>query len=261
MRKCKKCENQFEPKKGLISYCSLACRNSRTWSEADKNKKSDIAKKSDKIKLANKLIGLTRVKERIEKKCETCNSVMNLLPSNADRLFCSNKCYLNSKLLKNSGGYRKGSGVGKKGWYKGYWCDSSWELAWVIYHLEHNIFFERNFEGFKYYYNGKIREYYPDFIIGEVYYEIKGYMTNQTVEKIKQFKGKIKIIDKFLISPIINYVKNKYGVDYIKLYDNNPHNKLTKNCPICNGPCKDKNIVCSRICSGKLMKNKQINNL
>ncbi|MEI7942893.1 MAG: hypothetical protein WCH76_06985 [Candidatus Riflemargulisbacteria bacterium] len=43
-----------------------------------------------------------------------------------------------------SGGYRRKSGRGKHGWYKGIWCDSSWELAWVMYHLDHGIPFERN---------------------------------------------------------------------------------------------------------------------
>ena len=53
----------------------------------------------------------------------------------------------------NSGGLRKGSGRGKKGYYKGYWCDSSWELAWVIYQLDHNIKIKRNWEKFEYEYN------------------------------------------------------------------------------------------------------------
>lgn len=30
------------------------------------------------------------------------------------------------------GGLRVGSGRGKKGWYKGIHCDSSWELAFVV---------------------------------------------------------------------------------------------------------------------------------
>lgn len=29
---------------------------------------------------------------------------------------------------------------GYKGWYKGIWCDSSWELAYVIFNLEHRNF-------------------------------------------------------------------------------------------------------------------------
>ena len=39
------------------------------------------------------------------------------------------------------GGKRHGSGRGKKGWYKGYYCDSTWELAWVIYQLDHGVKF------------------------------------------------------------------------------------------------------------------------
>lgn len=50
MKKCKKCGSDFEPKKGLFDYCSLKCRNSRTWSDEDKMKKSESAKKSERLK-------------------------------------------------------------------------------------------------------------------------------------------------------------------------------------------------------------------
>src|ERR1035437_5250674 len=83
----------------------------------------------------------------------------------------SNTCKVNKK----SGGLRKGSGRGKRGTYKGYWCDSSYELAWVIYHIDHNIKFVRNLEKFKYYHNNEEKNYIPDFIINDVYYETKGY--------------------------------------------------------------------------------------
>ena len=59
------------------------------------------------------------------------------------------------------GGYRKGSGRGKKGRYKGYWCDSSFK-------------FERNSESFKYNFQGKDHKYYPDFKIDDTFFEIKG---------------------------------------------------------------------------------------
>jgi hypothetical protein len=42
------------------------------------------------------------------------------------------------------GQYREGSGRGKKGRYKGHWYDSSYELAFVIYALDHGFWFERN---------------------------------------------------------------------------------------------------------------------
>jgi hypothetical protein len=52
MKNCIKCEKEFEPKKGLINYCSLMCRNSRVWSEKDKEKKSTSNKNSEKVKEA-----------------------------------------------------------------------------------------------------------------------------------------------------------------------------------------------------------------
>lgn len=48
-KKCKKCDKDFNPKKGLKNYCSLQCRNSRTWTKEDKDKKSNSAKKSIKV--------------------------------------------------------------------------------------------------------------------------------------------------------------------------------------------------------------------
>lgn len=51
MKNCKKCGNEFEPQKGLVSYCSLTCRNSRSWSEEDKQKLSEKMKKSEKVRL------------------------------------------------------------------------------------------------------------------------------------------------------------------------------------------------------------------
>lgn len=58
--RCKKCNNEFYPTKGLISYCSLKCKNSREWSEEDKLKKSNSAKLSNKVKLSNQTRILTK---------------------------------------------------------------------------------------------------------------------------------------------------------------------------------------------------------
>ena len=104
--------------------------------------------------------------------------------------------------------------------YKGYWCDSSWELAYVIYNLEHNIKFERNKQGFEYEFENKKYKYYPDFILEDgTYVEIKGYIDKKNEIKIKSFDKKLIIIDKESIKQYINYVVEKYGKDYIKLYN------------------------------------------
>ena len=103
------------------------------------------------------------------------------------------KCLKISETMKNNpnaGGLRKGSGVGLSGWYKGYWCDSSWELAFVIYNLEHGIKFERNKKGFEYEFEGKICKYYPDFLMEDCsYVEIKGYMKKKDTAKHAAFRG------------------------------------------------------------------------
>jgi len=127
---------------------------------------------------------------------------------------------ISEKMKIVGGGYRKGSGRGKKGWYKGYWCDSSWELAWIIYHLEHNIKFERNLKKFEYIHNNKTSNYYPDFKINDTYIEVKGYMTSRTKSKIKQFDKKLIILEKDEMKPFIDYTIKKYGKDFISLYEN-----------------------------------------
>lgn len=129
-----------------------------------------------------------------------------------------------SKIMKEkgAGGLRKGSGRGKNGWYKGYWCDSSWELAYVIYNLEHGVSFSRNRKPFNYVFENNTKRYYPDFLLetGE-YVEVKGYYTKQFAAKIEQFPKELSLIvyDKTGIKPYLDYVINKYGKDFCSLYD------------------------------------------
>ena len=123
----------------------------------------------------------------------------------------------------NAGGYRKGSGRGKKGWYKGFWCDSSWELAFVIYNLEHDISFERNNERFEYCFNGK-HKYIPDFILQDgTYIEIKGRrsyvdLDEKNKAKISSFSGKLKVLYEKDMKHYLEYVIGKYGKGFVKLY-------------------------------------------
>ena len=120
------------------------------------------------------------------------------------------------------GGLREGAGRGKKGFYKGIWCDSTWELAYVIYNIDHNIAFKRNYESFAYTYDGVKRSYYPDFILSTgQYVEVKGYYTEQFKEKVRQFPKNHDLIvyDKTTIAPYLKYAIETYGKDFYTLYD------------------------------------------
>lgn len=122
--------------------------------------------------------------------------------------------------LSKFGGYKKGSGRGKKGWYKGYWCDSSWELAFIIYNLEHDIIFQRNTQKFEYEFENKIKHYIPDFIMEDgTYIEIKNFDTKMTLAKYKAFPYTLQVLKGKELQPILKYVIDKYGKDFIKLYD------------------------------------------
>lgn len=116
------------------------------------------------------------------------------------------------------GGYRKGSGRGKKGWYKGYWCDSSWELAYVVYNIDHNIPFRRNHDYFLYEYDGKTHKYYPDFIEEGKYIEIKGFLRSNDPAKFKSVPNLV-VITPEDINKYLDYVVSTYGCDYTKLYN------------------------------------------
>lgn len=128
----------------------------------------------------------------------------------------------NTMKEKGLGGLRSGSGRGKKGWYKGYFCDSTWELAYVIYNLEHNISFKRNSKNFEYKFNNELKRYYPDFILqsGE-YVEVKGYYTKQFSAKVSQFpiEETLIVLDKKTIKPYLDYTIDKYGKDFYNLYE------------------------------------------
>lgn len=162
------------------------------------------------------------------KYCKICNKEIRVRPCELKyKTYCSQECHRKDPHPKcGPGGYRKNSGRGKCGWYKGYWCQSSYELAFVLYNIDHDIKFDRNKEGFEYIFQDIKHKFYPDFIINGEYYELKGFMTPQQQAKIDQFPYKIYLIDKILIKPYIDYVVNKYGINFIGLYEENPNKKL-----------------------------------
>ena len=52
--------------------------------------------------------------------------------------------------------------------------DSSWELAFYIYHKDNNIDIDRCVKSFPYVVNNKTHYYFPDFIVDNKLIEIKG---------------------------------------------------------------------------------------
>lgn len=204
MKKCIKCNKEHNGDFGSGKYCSRSCANSRTFSEESKKKKSLANKGNSSWNKGKKLRWETSI-------CLHCGGDIHHSKSTPKKYHA--ECW-----LKVSGGLRKGSGRGKSGWYKGHWCDSSYELAWVIYQLEHNQPFERNKVRYEYNWNGKTKEYIPDFIQNEEIIEIKGYLTEQTKAKLKVVPN-LKVLFRKDLEKEFKYVESKYGKDFTYLYE------------------------------------------
>lgn len=202
---CFKCKKSHDGSFGSGKYCSKSCANSRTFSEESKLKKSNSNK-------GNIPWNKNKRNTWLSIECEVCSLPVHYMK-------CRPKKYHSECWLKNSGGYRKGSGIGKKGWYKGYWCDSTYELVWIIFQLDHEIPFERNKTKFEYTYENKLRHYTPDFIQDGKFIEIKGYLNKEIETKHKSVPDLI-VLFKNDLKKEFEYVISKYGKNFVDLYDN-----------------------------------------
>lgn len=181
--------------------------------------------------------------KRLIVQCKTCGTDFETLASDPRR-FCSKPCV-------KRGGQRNGSGRAKTGYYKGIYCGSTYELAFLIWSLDHGEKISRCDQSFTYEYQGETRIYWPDFKIEDKIYEIKGRM--QEIDQFKIASCSAILIDQQKIKPYIEYVSKKYGYHKDKLwmlYDSTE----TIKCQFCNNqfiPSRKTAIFCSRACAVK----------
>lgn len=216
-------QNDFD-KGRHMKFCSRSCANTRMHT---KNSIQQISNSVTKY--------YSNVENR-KKQCKTytckyCGKNFTVLDkrNTGGIQYCSSECK-NAWLKENAkwGGCRDGSGRGKSGWYKGIYCSSTWELAYVIYHIDHNIPIERCKEKRSYTYKGKVHNYYPDFVTPDGIIEIKGYITEQWIEKEKQ-NPDVKTLYKDDMKPYLQYVHDNYTNDIASLYDGSkPENIVGK---------------------------------
>jgi hypothetical protein len=216
--------------------------------------KKKISARMQQLVLENPDKFKARKKEPKHIICWNCKKSIYVMQSSKTK-FCNKEC--RSAAVKQGyfkgigGGNRIGAGRSKSGWYNGIYCNSSYELAWVLWSLKNNIRFSRNTKGFDYINSSQTTsKYYPDFFLIDEnqYIEIKGYKEKEFDNKIKCFPYSIQIIDKSKILPILIWVKQTYGNDFLKLYEGNPHEQKINKCQICGNPATNK--FCSRKCSG-----------
>ena len=215
---CENCGKVIDGSYGSGRFCNRQCAT--IYGNTHRPKRSAESKKKTSISVKNSIkCQIAAERSRKIYHCKQCNKeffISDIRDING-RLYCSKECK-HKYLSEHTGGYREGSGRGKQGWYKGIHCDSSWELAYLVYHLDHNLYIERCKEKRQYVWNNKQHTYYPDFITDDGIIEIKGYSTDQWKSKEEQ-NPDVKVLYKNEIKPYLDYVTNTYGTDFIKLYD------------------------------------------
>ena len=215
---CENCGKVIDGSYGSGRFCNRHCAT--IYGNTHRPKRSDESKKKTSISVKNSIkCQIAAERSRKIYHCKYCNKEFFIsdIRDISGRLYCSKECK-HKYLSEHTGGYREGSGRGKQGWYKGIHCDSSWELAFLVYYMDHNLYIERCKEKRQYVWNNKQHTYYPDFITDDGIIEIKGYSTDQWKSKEEQ-NPDVKVLYKNEIKPYLDYVINTYGTDFIKLYD------------------------------------------
>jgi hypothetical protein len=139
--------------------------------------------------------------------CAICSKVFR----SQGRKTCSKDCF--RKIRSQEALKQLNKGRGKNGWYRGIHCNSTWELAYIIWHLDHEIPIKRCTQNFNYSWKGQIRRYNPDFIVDNHIVEIKGYLDDLAKAKLAAAKAcgvEIELLQQKEIQPFIDYVFEKY---------------------------------------------------
>lgn len=215
---CGKEFNNYQSLNAHLSHCKIHCNLFGREVKLRPHEINHTMCGWEKFSNEEKHIIYDKVKQTLKSKYKSGDLVPYWFNDNFDKTESRKKLSNSiSKLREEGKTYCRGS----MGYYNGIHCDSSWELAYLIYCLEHNIQIKRCNIRFNYEYNGEQHIYTPDFIINESeLIEIKGFKDKRWKEKKKCcLLNNIKIINKEDIKPYIKYVKEKYGKNFIRLYE------------------------------------------
>lgn len=223
-KKCKECNKNIDYQKRKTNFCNRSCaaiynNAKKVYTEEQKNKQKLngllIGKK-------NLIDGSTQkgLRKFFDLNCFICKKAFKVTFEQKLNKTCSLEC---KKLLHSQVNHRENNTYGKSGYYQGIYCASSWELAFLIYNKDLGKEIKRCDLTFNYVMKDIQHTYFPDFIMDNIIYEVKGRELEDVEFKTKAVieKGyKIEVIRKKEITPIIKAIKEKYNVkDITTLYD------------------------------------------
>lgn len=213
----KSCSATYNNKNRVVIYSKKGYENLKKI-----GKKNSIYFRNKELTNEEKIIKYKNIKRSpfMFLKCVICNNSMKVKSYMAHKKTCSISCKRIQHSLNN---YRQNKTYGKCGYYKGIYCASSWELAFLVYNKDLGKDIKRCDIQFTYSFNNEEHTYFPDFIMEDVIYEVKGRELEDVVfktEAVIKNGYKIQLIRRKEILPIIKEIKTKYNLkDITKLYD------------------------------------------
>lgn len=206
--------------------CSKKCAHKLTVLNTNKKVKN--------VKISNSLTGRRILNKKFYGICSYCGKEFEYNRLSNGRLsrkrYCCHEHMLLGRHKKLSDACKRNNFGGlnpetthkhyKRGRYKGIWFDSSWELAFLYYYIDNNIEIQRNSAKLKYLFKEKEYNFYPDFIINNEFYEVKGFWTDRNIAKKEQYPN-IHWITRNEIKFYLDYVESKVGNDWINILSNN----------------------------------------
>lgn len=216
---CEFCNKLCKNKKSLCTHerqCRLNPNYQPSYFNVYNNRENHVAwnkglTKDIDDRLQSISIAKTGIKKTYKTSKETRDKISKTLKENYQKgKIKRNPC--NSKHARNY-----------YGTYFGIHCDSSWELAFLIYCLENDMPITRNTDYFEYFIAGQLHRYFPDFKINDTYIEIKGRCTQIDIAKFEAFPKylTLKVLRGADLKCCFDYCELKYGKDFYRLYDRN----------------------------------------
>lgn len=219
--KCKFCKADIPFNKSKKIFCNASCAASyNNVGRHVKYKYSEEGLKNlreiGKINIQN----TRKPKQIYQLVCKVCSKIFERGSTGKNNKTCSVEC---KKIAHSLYNFKSGQTFGKAGYYKGVYCSSSWELAFLIKNLDLGHEVIRCELIFEYEYQGKISRYFPDFIMNNIIYEIKGYEKEEVkckTEAVIKAGYEIIILREKEIFPIVREIRKTYKVkDITELYD------------------------------------------
>jgi hypothetical protein len=250
-KNCEHCGKLFVGENSSQMFCSQSCSATVNGQKriGEKRHFSDRAKNQCREQLQ-------RIRKNgFNKSCIACGT--GFVSRSASAKYCQPSCRPSQRTGRPMGGCRERSGRSKYGYYEGIWCQSTYEMAFVWKCKKDGKNIRRNMEGFPYVNDeGKERLYYPDFIVDDTYYEVKGWMTENVERKIAAFPRNIVLLINEDILDIVTEAKAHFGTkDLASIYAENKKPIKVGVCEICGDDFEVKprstGRFCSLSCSGK----------